>query len=174
MSIGCNYSPLLFVFVGWVGYYLLGPFLLKSNSNSRITYFALILGLIGATVGDAVSSVLAGPRVMGFFNEYLIFTIITASAALFLILATIRKGRFENNTMSSRLLHWIRQNTLPIYLIHIMVLETIQAGWLGFGLNGCIMIPIIEVPLLTAVTLLFSAAIVYPLMKIPYLKRLIC
>ncbi len=173
LFIGFNYNPLMFVFVGWVGYYLFGAFLLKSEVSSRTAYIALILGLMGAALGDAIAPVFAGAQVMGFFHEYLIFNIISASAASFLILISIRKNRFEGNTAQNRLLHWIGQNTLPIYLIHMMVLETIGFGWLGFTINNMMIIPIIEVPLLTAITFVLSAAIVYPLMKIPYLNKLV-
>lgn len=173
MFIGYNYNPLLFVFAGWIGYYLLGAFLLKSEVHSRIVYLAVALGLTGVVVGDAVAVAFAGPQVLDFFHEYLIFTIITASAASFLILIAHRKNRFEGNSVVNRSLHWIGQNTLPIYLIHMMILETIWAGWLGFTLNSGSFISIFSVPLLTVIVFFLSAVIVYPLMKIPYLKRLI-
>jgi surface polysaccharide O-acyltransferase-like enzyme len=171
--IGYNYNPVLFVFGGWVGYYLLGAFLLKSEVRSRIIYLALFLGLVGAVIGDAIAPIFAGAKVIGFFHGYLMFNIISASAATFLLLRAVPKSRFEGNGVANRMLHWIGQNTLPIYLIHMMILETAQAGWLGYGINSSMMISIVEVPLVTAITLTVSAAIVYPLMKVPYLKRLI-
>ena len=173
LFIGFNYNPILFVFTGWIGYFLLGVFLLKSQVSKRLIYLGLILGLMGAIIGDAVVPALAGYGVMGFFHEYLVFTTIIASAALFLLLIAIPKSRFERNTVSNRLLHWISQNTLPIYLIHVMVLETVQTGYLGFTLNSNMITPIIEVPLLTMVTFLLSAVIVYPLKKIPYVNKII-
>lgn len=171
--IGYNYNPVFFVFGGWVGYYLFGAFLLRSELRSRIIYLALFLGLVGAVIGDAIAPIFAGAKVVGFFHGYLMFNIISASAATFLLLLAVPKSRFEGNGVANHMLHWIGQNTLPIYLIHMMILETVQAGWLGYGINSSMMIPIAEVPLVTAITLTVSAAIVYPLMKVPYLKRLI-
>ncbi len=171
--VGYNYNPVLFVFSGWIGYFLLGFFLLKSEVRSWVVYLALVLGVVAAVVGDAVAPIFAGASVIGFFHGYLMFNMVAASAGAFLILLSFSRGRFEGNSLVDRFLHWVGQNTLGIYLIHLIVLETIQAGWLGYGINSGMMIPIAEVPLVTAITFVISAAIIYPLMKVPYLRRLI-
>jgi surface polysaccharide O-acyltransferase-like enzyme len=170
--IGISYNPLLFVFIDWVGYYLLGVYLLNSNVSKRLMYAGLIGGIAGAAVGDAVIPTIAGANTLGFFHEYVIFTIIAASSGLFLILTSVPKNRFERNTLGNRCLHWMGQNTLPIYLIHVMILETVT-GALGFLLNNVTLMPIIEAPLITIITLGLSAAIVYPLKKIPYVGKII-
>ena len=54
-----------------------------------------------------------------------------------------------------------------------MIIESIQLGYFGFSINRYILDPIIEIPLLTAIVLLVSLAIILLLKKIPYLKRLI-
>lgn len=147
--------------------------MLKSEARSWIVYISLLLGLSGAVLGDAVAPIFAGAKVIGFFHGALMFNMVAASAGAFLLLLAIPKSRIESNTVVNRALHWIGQNTLPIYLIHMIILETVQAGWLGYGINSTMMIPIAEVPLVTAITFTASAAIIYPLMKIPYLKRVI-
>jgi hypothetical protein len=54
-----------------------------------------------------------------------------------------------------------------------MVLEALQKGFLGFKISVTTMNPIIEIPLITAVTLLICLAIIVPLKKIPYVRRVI-
>jgi surface polysaccharide O-acyltransferase-like enzyme len=55
-----------------------------------------------------------------------------------------------------------------------MVLETLENGYLwGFRISMATINPIIEIPLLTAVTLAICLLVLYPLRKIPYLNRLI-
>lgn len=54
-----------------------------------------------------------------------------------------------------------------------MVLETLQKGYLGFKLSVMTMNPIVEIPLITVVTLLISLAIIVPLKKIPHMKDII-
>jgi surface polysaccharide O-acyltransferase-like enzyme len=73
----------------------------------------------------------------------------------------------------SCILKAISQNSLPIYLLHIIVLEVLQKGYLGFKINVSTINPIIEIPLVTAVTLLICLAILVPLKKLPYVNRII-
>jgi surface polysaccharide O-acyltransferase-like enzyme len=70
-------------------------------------------------------------------------------------------------------LHLIGQNTIPIYLFHIMVLEALHKGFFGFQISLATMTPALEIPLITAVTLLICLGVIYPLKKIPFVKRLI-
>jgi len=67
----------------------------------------------------------------------------------------------------------ISENSLPIYLFHLIVLETLQSGYLGFKLSVTTLNPLIEIPLLTALTLVICLAIIVPLKKLPYVKRII-
>jgi hypothetical protein len=53
------------------------------------------------------------------------------------------------------------------------VLETLQRDLLGVQISITTINPIIEIPLLTAVTLLISLAIIIPLKKIPHVKDII-
>ena len=71
------------------------------------------------------------------------------------------------------MLKLISQNTLPIFLFHVIVLESLQKGYFGFTISITKMNPIIEIPLITALTLLICLAVIVPLKKIPYVKRII-
>ena len=75
--------------------------------------------------------------------------------------------------LGNRVLNLISQNTLAIFLFHVIVLELIQKGYLGFQISLSTMNPILAVPLITAVTLLICLAVIIPLKKIPIIKRLI-
>ena len=109
----------------------------------------------------------------GYFHGYLSFNMILASAALFLLLISIPQSKVESQGKRfNSVIRWIGQNTLPIYVVHILVLETLQMGLLGFTLpyTGDL---IIDAPFTTAVVFGISVLIIYPLKKIPYLKNLI-
>jgi surface polysaccharide O-acyltransferase-like enzyme len=71
------------------------------------------------------------------------------------------------------MLKLISENTLPIYLFHLIVLETFQKGYLGLKISVTNLNPIIEIPLVTTVTLFICLAIIVPLKKLPYVKRII-
>jgi hypothetical protein len=53
------------------------------------------------------------------------------------------------------------------------VLETLQKGYLGLKISVTNINPIIEIPLVTAVTFLVCLAIIVPLKKVPYVKRIL-
>jgi surface polysaccharide O-acyltransferase-like enzyme len=171
--LGLSFNPVMFVFIDWVGYYLLGVYLLQSKVSKRWVYAGLIGGLAATSISDAVIPILAGAKTIGFFHDYVVFTVIITSASLFLVLTSIPKNLFENNNLANRGLHWIGQNTLPIYLIHYMILDIVRSGWLGFSINNQILPPIIGAPLFTIITLGLSILIAYPLKKIPYVCKII-
>jgi surface polysaccharide O-acyltransferase-like enzyme len=151
----------------------LGIFLLQTKSRSRIVYVVAASGILIAVLGDWLITATLGETYTGFFHGYVSFDIILASAALFLLLVTIPPSRAESRYSGvNRLIHWTGQNTLPIYLIHMMVLESLSRGLFGVTLPY-IGLSIVRIPLTAFLVFLLSAAIVYPLMRIPYVKRLI-
>ena len=169
-----NFNTALFVFTGWMGYYLLGVFLQKIKVRSWILVLAACLGIAGAVFGAYISTALVGERVTTFFHESLNFNLIIASVAVYLLLINIPRSRVESRSAKvNAVLHWVSQNTLPIYLMHYMILECFMFGFFGFTLNTSVLNPIIEIPLLTLLTFGLTALIVYPLKKIPVVKRLI-
>ena len=96
---------------------------------------------------------------------------------VFLLLLTIKPPSVqkEDQTRSkvNKLIKLISQNTLGIFFIHVMIIESIQKGYFGFAINRDTLNPIIEVPLLTVIVLFASLAIILILKKVPYIKRLI-
>ena len=93
---------------------------------------------------------------MYFFQEYLSPTMIFTTIVLFLLLNTVKPPLNKENVGHSKinkLLNLISVNTLPIFFLHVIVLETIQLGYLGFALNGNVVNSIIGVPLMTVIVL---------------------
>jgi surface polysaccharide O-acyltransferase-like enzyme len=157
-----------------MGYYLLGVFLQKINVQKSILVLAAALGLAGAVLGAYVSTALIGESVTVFFQDSLSFNLIVASVSVYLLLISVPVNRIQNRYGKvNAVLHWFGQNTLPIYLMHYFVLESLMFGFFGFTLNAAVLNPIIEIPLLTIVTLGLTSLIVYSLKKIPFVKRLI-
>jgi surface polysaccharide O-acyltransferase-like enzyme len=73
----------------------------------------------------------------------------------------------------SRVLKVVGANTLPIFLFHVIVLESLQYGFFGFTLSITSMNPFIAIPLSTFLTLLICLAVIVPLKRVPYVKKLI-
>lgn len=164
----------IFLFTGLLGYFILGAYASKLRIRSAILYLGLILSTLWTIIGTYLLVSTLGEAYGPFFLDASSFSVIIASVTLFLILAAIPNQTFQNRfPRGSQILKVISENTLPIYLFHLIVLETLQKGYLGFKISITTLNPIIEIPLVTALTLLISLAIIVPLKKLPYVKKII-
>jgi surface polysaccharide O-acyltransferase-like enzyme len=164
----------VFIFTGWMGYFVLGTYLTKVKLKALILAFVLVLSMLWTIIGTYLIIGNLGERYSQFFYDAYSFNIILGSISLFLLLGAnpIRKigNRFPRG---NRVIKLVSQNTLPIYLFHVIVLEILQKGYLGFSLSITNMNPFIEIPLITVLTLSISLLVIVPLKKIPYVRRII-
>jgi len=167
----------VFMIPGWIGYYVLGAYLV--NVKIRRLHLALLttLGIALTAIGTYFMAMTVGGGQTYYFQEYLSPTMILASIPFFIILSNSKRSSesYEpsKHKWTQKLLRLISENTLPIYLFHMMVIYLLQNGYLGITLNGNTVNSIVGVPLMTIFTLLICLAVIVPLKKVPFLKRLI-
>ena len=164
----------LFVIVGYVGYFLLGEYLKTVKLQTSHLHVFLFIGWISTMAGTYFITAAIGGLSSYFFYDYLSVNVILASIALFMLLRRVPSSwpeKFSNR--GKWLIHEIGKNTLPIYLLHVMVLEAFQKGFFGFTISVNTMNPAIEIPLITGLTLFVCLGIVLPLKKIPFVQKLI-
>ncbi|MCL2643635.1 MAG: acyltransferase family protein [Candidatus Bathyarchaeota archaeon] len=170
-------SKNIFTIVGFVGYFVLGVYLSSVQIRRRTALAFMLLGIALATLGTYVLAAFDVGKGMYFFQEYLSLTMILASVMAFLLLLTIKPSvSFQQETKPSlfgKFIKVISQNTLGIYFVHVIVIETIQWGLLGFALNREILNPVVGAPLLMVITLFISLGIILLLKKIPKLKKIV-
>ncbi len=168
------FQETVFILTGMIGYFILGAYVTKLRLRSTFLYLSLVLSSVWTVVGTYFLIGTMGEKYSQFFLDASSFSVIIGSVALFLILLSVSGKTVENQYPNgNRALKLISHNILPIYLFHIIVLETLQKGYLGFKISVTTINPIIEIPLVTLVTLLICLAIIIPLKKIPKMKRLI-
>lgn len=164
----------VFVFTGWLGYYLLGAYLTKVEIKRQLLYTGVIGGLLWTIAGSYLIVATLGERFSQFFYDGFSVNMIVASASLFLLLLQVSPQQLQiKYPRGNRVLRTISANTLPIFLFHVIVLESLQRGFLGFTLSITSINSFIAIPLSAALTLLICLAVIVPLKRIPYLKRLI-
>jgi surface polysaccharide O-acyltransferase-like enzyme len=166
----------LFTLTGFVGYFILGALLMTVKIRRSAIYLFMLLGIALTALATYLLAVTVGGTQMYYFQGYFSPTIVLASVMVFMLLLTIPQPKVQPETKPSifnRLLKVISENTLAIFLFHVIVMETLEFGYLGFALNRDLLNPIIEVPLITVITLFVCLAIIVPLKKVPYLKKLI-
>ena len=175
MVSGHTLNPITFVISGWLGYFVLGSYLKRVKVRSAILYGLLIMSFVWTVVGNWLMNYpLECMQCNNYFFDYLSANIIVGSFALFSILLRFpRDWPGKNRTTLSRIVKAISSNTLPIFLCHVLILESFERGFFGFTLSFETLHPIIEIPLITALTLFISLGLVLLMKKVPILKELI-
>lgn len=164
----------LFAITGWIGYFMLGYYTLSTHVKSSILYVTYFSGTVGTVVGMYVATALVSGRTGLFFVDYLSATVVLASASLFILLLKVSPNTISlRYPLGSKVLHFIGSSTLAIYLFHVIILESLQKGFLGFQISLNTMNPIIEVPLITMVTFFITVGIIWLLKRIPQMEKLI-
>jgi surface polysaccharide O-acyltransferase-like enzyme len=164
----------VFILTGFIGYYLLGVYLLNDHVKSKILYTIFFVGIAWTSIGTYVITSFVGGTEQYFFYNFLGINVILTSVAMFLLLRSLPVDYIEKKSKSAnRLIHFISQCSLAIYLMHVIVLESLQRGYFGLRISINTINPIVEIPLITVVTLLICVAILYPVSKITSLKRII-
>ena len=155
---------------------MLGIYLLDVRMKRSTLLGLFLLGLASTVVGTYLMAATIGGTSTYFFHEYFSPTMILASATLFLLLNTYKTPPNQTKPRHPKIswvLKKISENTLPIFLLHVMILESLQRGYFGFTISSLTINSIIGVPLISLVTLLICLAVIIPSKKIPVLKRLV-
>lgn len=161
---------------GYVGFFVFGTYLSTVQIRRSTLWILMILGIASTAICTYVLAATVGGMEMYFFQQYFSPTVILASVMMFLLLLTVKPPSTQEETSPSKvnkLIRLISQNTLGIFFIHVMIIESIQKGYLGFAINQDTINPLIGIPLLTAIVLFSSLAIILLLKKIPYMKKLV-
>jgi len=164
----------LFVFVGWIGYFLLGAFLKSVKIKTLIFCSLLSIGWLLTMVATYLITASVGGLSSYFFYDYLSANVIMASVGLFMLLYRIPRRQLENISSRAKwLIHKIGQNTLSIFMLHVIILESFQRGFFGFKISVTTMNPAVEIPLITGVTLFVCLGIIWSAKKIPFVEKII-
>jgi len=100
--------------------------------------------------------------------------VMVASVAIFLLLSKLTADWSQNaHPFAARVVDLIGKNTLPLYMFHLIIMETLQRGYLGFTLSITVMNPVIGIPVITLVTLLITLGLILLMKKIPVIRTLI-
>ena len=175
LASGYTLNSGVFVIGGWVGYFVLGTYLQRVKLRSAILYGLLVIGFIWTIFGMWLMNYpLNGMQQNFFFFDYLSANVIVGSAALFMILVKFSPSwPGSNHKITSRITQAISKNTLPIFLFHVIILESFERGFFGFTLSVTTLNPIIEIPLIAVLTLFITLGLVLIMRKVPVLKKLI-
>jgi len=175
LAAGQTLNSAVFLIGGFVGFFVLGSYIQRVKVRSAILYGLLIGSVVFTIFGVWLMTYpLSYVGQSNFFFGYLTVNVIVASVALFMILLKFRPDwPGANHIATSRVAQAISKNTLPIFLFHVIILESFERGFFGFTLAYTTLNPLIEIPLITVLTLFITLGLVLLMRKVPVLKKLI-
>jgi surface polysaccharide O-acyltransferase-like enzyme len=162
----------IFPILGFVGYFVLGAFLPQVKINTKYLLALIVVGIAAISIGTYYMAWFGNSKLY-FFQEYLNPIVILTSMMVFIVLFRTTPGKLQSYPKINRVVDTISDFTLPIFLLHPIIMESLQKGYFGFTLSGNLLNEIIEVPILTIATLAICLAIIIPVSKIPIIKKLV-
>ncbi len=175
LATGLALDNTLLVLGGYVGYFVLGLYLMGVNIKTKS-----VIAVLAANIGLTFLGLLVMQGPLGylgnyyFFDGYLSFTVLLSSIAAFLLLSKVSWNLpIEGKSWLRKLVHTIGDNTLPIFFMHVIVIELLNTGKLGFQISIMTIPPLIEIPLATITTLFICLAAILAMKRVPVLRKLI-
>lgn len=159
----------LHVFLGYVGYYLLGYYLANNDWPKNKKWVLYAVGVVGAIT--TVSFTIAYSKMLGGkWNDYdnLSLQVLVQSAALFVL----AKSLWGKKTKIGRMIKFISDNSLGLYLVHGMLVDFIMfrlgvANW-----DGALVL--FTIPIITVGVYVVSVLIAWLIGKVPVVgKRIV-
>jgi len=160
---------------GLAGYFILG-YLLRRISIKKWHLLLAIGGIIAGTLVTAFGTYLLTMRDNGVYNDYFagwqLPHLVVMSVAMFALLKKLPYEAISKRFSSvCSLIKLLSTTSFGVYLLHVMILEILDYGWMGFSLNAMTIHPLLGIPLTFGVTIGICVLIVTLLRKTPYLNR---
>ena len=144
--------------MGYVGYYVLGYYISKSNVNKYLVY---ILGILGLVCNYIVFSTIGYQM-----NMYdMVFRFPTTYLYTISIFVIFKNIKIKNN----KIIKYLASLTTGIYLVHLIILELLFNIYPFFIYDNCILNPV----LLSLCIYVICVFITVFLKSIPFIKKII-
>jgi surface polysaccharide O-acyltransferase-like enzyme len=175
LATGLAIDDTLLVLSGYIGYFVLGVYLMNVKVKTKTLVALLAIGVSLTFLGLLL---MQGPfNYLGqyyFFDGYKSFTVLLSSVAAFLLLCKVRSDwPGPAKPWLGGFMHTVGENTLPIFFMHVIIVQLLNFGTFGLQISLTSMSPFIEIPLATALTLLICLTVIVPVKKVPALAKLI-
>ncbi|WP_017380491.1 acyltransferase [Paenisporosarcina sp. TG-14] len=169
--VGFSIKIELFFVTNFVGYFVLGYYLLKyqfSKKNILYSQILLILGLLGTFFLTYYGTIKNQGVLEQYWYEYHSITVLLTSVGLFTLFKDIL---FKSKQDINAFLNWFSQASFGIFLVHVLVLNYLLAA--VFDKINIQFHSIIAIPLNVIIILIVSSMITYIIRKIPVLRKMV-
>lgn len=160
----------LYFFAGYMFYFVMGYYLVSHDISAKIKkciYSLSIVGFVYSVVVFCVLNPLFGFKigVLGYSNPNIVFM----SMGVFLFFTdVVSKRKFSNKF--KRVITLLSGLTYGIYLIHVLILKVLHN--MGVSLSFCA--KSVSILIVSLITFIFAAIIVYIMKKVPLVGKYLC
>lgn len=155
-------------FTGYLGYFVLGYYLVNNNFKKMDSLrLNIMLTIFGTLITFILTSIISwnAEKFIGAFYGYLMPNVVITAIGIFQIARKIKiRNAFLKNLISR-----ISNNSFAIYFIHVLILKIFQQ----FNITGVTILPIVGIPVISILVFILSYYIILVLRKVPILNKIL-
>jgi surface polysaccharide O-acyltransferase-like enzyme len=161
----------LYYFSGYVGYFLLGLYIGRLETNRRTISMALTLFALGLITTFMVIHFDLLPKLNeAVFRTYLSLNVIVMATSAFYLLKSAGE---KIPPRSYGMIDVVSQSSFGIYLMHWLIVGWMVLGWQAVGFDATTGSSIVLIPVAAVIAFLISLIITHFLRRIPILKTIV-
>lgn len=161
----------------YVGFFILGYYLRNVTLEKRYVLPVLLTIILSVVFTQVITHQLTRSMDGTFDNFFVLndsFNLVIAAICLFVFLKSLDYDLlFAKLPFLKFIIMTVSSCSLGIYFIHVMIIELLASGRLGFQLTGSSFNPLFAIPLTSAITMLASVGVVLLLKKMPYVQQIV-
>lgn len=165
-----SFNVELYFATNYVGYFILGYYLLKYEITliwRKVIYSSAIIGLLATFFLTYMSTIKSGGVLQEFWYEYHSPNVLLVTVGLFV---AFRYSPIKNDKKLPYIPSIINNTSFGIYLVHMLVINIVSTKfsfiWFNFH-------PAFSIPYKVSIVIIISAFIVLIMRRIPYINKLV-
>lgn len=165
------------VTTGFVGFFIMGHYLrevtLRRHQVVPVLLIAVIV-LVFTQYATHALTVINGGIYDNFFVLNNSLNLIIVGVGLYLFFKSIDYDLlFKKNPFLERIVFYVSSCSLGIYFVHVLIIEELAGGRLGFMLSAASFYPLLSIPLISLLVMVLSVGATLLLKRIPYVRNIV-
>lgn len=167
------------VTTGFVGFFVLGYYLRNVTLSRRQVIPVLLLVVAALIFTQYITHALTIQidTVGGYDNFFVAndsLNMIAVAVGLFLFFKSLDYHYlFQQLPLLQKLVMWISSCSLGIYFVHVLIIEELASGHLGFNLAASSFTPLLSIPSIALLVMGLSVGATLLLKQIPYVRNIV-
>ncbi len=175
--LGFNIGIDVVVTTGFAGFFVMGHYL-RDVTLKRNQMIPAILIAVGTMIFTQYATHALTVQGDGVFDNFFVLNnslnLIIVAICLFLFFKTIDYDLlFAKFPFIQKIIMWISSCSLGIYFVHVLIIEELAGGRLGFTLSAASFNPLISIPVLSVLVMTLSIITTMILKQIPFVRNIV-